>query len=410
MSSVKRKHESSSSGKSKRPSSFQSQEPDSKKANIIDETLETPSEDDTIEPSMYEDAIGKAVPIMNSTMKPTSSANLTHIVQTPAANETRNLNSAENETQNLNSAANKTRNLNSIANETQTIKYAMSEPLERMMNVTVVLESVRNMNETVTVSKTSKKRSNSASISNSNTNSATKKAAEVANERNYSPLSVPLSIPKIQTSKLNPVMELEPLITDDDSSPERKLPRGKKLQKKRSVVKTKAIDSEKESVPIRQKRITRSSLMSEDEVDLTPGRKVLGDMNNEKKKDLRNGFKQNVLFSPYAKESVRKRVEAFEQAGLASPIVETESGMRLTRTKTRALAAASENGENVPNALTIAQKLARKSLAKAKQISRTKEAKQMEESKEVSKERKLSILIRFFNSSFILFLKNNPVQ
>ncbi|XP_033229873.1 inner centromere protein A-like isoform X2 [Belonocnema kinseyi] len=380
LSSVKRKHESSSSRQFKRPSSLQSLEPDPKKANIVDETLEA---DETIEQSLYEDAIGKAVPIMNSTMKPTSAANQTRTInQTPAANVTRNLNSAANETRNLNSAANETRNLNPTANETRVIKSNSKEPLERMMNVTVVLEPVRKMNETVTVSKASKERSNSGSVPNSSTISTTRKVTEATNERNHSPFSVPLLIPKIAVSKLNPVVELDALMTDDDSSPERKQSRGKKLQKLRSVAKIKDGESESEKARTGPRRITRSSLISDDEVDCTPGRKVLGDMNSERnKKEAKGGFKSNALFSPYAKESVRKRVEAFEQAVLASPTVE-ETEMRLTRTKTRALAAANENGEHVSNPPTNTQKLARKSLAKAKQILRAKDAKDVEECKE----------------------------
>ena len=364
LASMKRKHESNESKISNRPSSLKSMEPDIKKANIVDETFEAPSADDTIEPSMYEDAIGKAVPIMNSTMNPVSAANVTHTInQTLISNEARSNNPTANETRTINSNAN--------------------EPLARMMNVTVVLEPFKKMNETVRVSKSSK--SSSISRSAKNANSAADNPAEKTNERNHSPFSAPLTAPKITLSKLQPVVEIEALITDDDSSPERKVPRNRKMQKKCSVMKTNAVDLQKEAPVSKPKRITRSSLISEDEVDVTPGRKVLGEMNVARnKKGSRNGYK-NQLFSPYAKESVRKRVEAFEQAVLASPVLEPESGMRLTRTKTRALAAAENGEQNVPNAPTIAQKLARKSLLKAKQISRAKEAKEIEESKEVKR-------------------------
>lgn len=326
FSTTKGKPQSTNSRTSKRLRSPQSEEPDSKKANIIDETIDGLSPDDTIEPSMYEDAIGKAVPIMHSTMKPTSLGNLTRTINptdAPANNSNKN------------------------------------EPLTRMMNVTVVLENVVKVNETVTISSG---RSNAGTSSNG------------SKEKNDSPFLAPSSIPKVTLHKMKPVVERDPLITDDDSSPERKLPKDKKMHKK-SIEKAKYM----EDVP---RRITRSSLMSEDEVDLTPGRKILGEINREKGQELKSKLKKNIIFSPYGKESVKRKIEAFEQAGLSNPVVEVNSGMRLTRTKTRALAAAGEN-EPSTSGNSITQKLARKSLAKAKQISRAKDAKDTDDTKEV---------------------------
>lgn len=147
------------------------------------------------------------------------------------------------------------------------------------------------------------------------------------------------------------------------------------------------------------KRFTRSSLLTEDddvsEVSATPPprpKTVLRDANGLKK--LKSAFKPNPLFSPYSKESVKKRVEAFEQVGLNSPkTVEIDAPTRLTRTKTRALAAAASETQFTQTGQTVAQKAARKSLSRAKEIAKMKERKENDEFKEVKRQ-------EFFNSCF----------
>lgn len=88
------------------------------------------------------------------------------------------------------------------------------------------------------------------------------------------------------------------------------------------------------------KRKLRSSLMSEDEVEATPP-PATKTGTKQKTLAVKNNFKNGALFSPYAKESVKKRVEAFEQVAAASPQKEAPQ-TRVTRTKTRAQKAASE--------------------------------------------------------------------
>lgn len=141
----------------------------------------------------------------------------------------------------------------------------------------------------------------------------------------------------------------EPLLTDDDSSPE-KPPRKKATIAKKPVPKY-------------------SDLISE-ESDYEPA---------PTPKKGKNTYKSAALFSPYAKESVKKRVEAFEQKGAQNSDDEDVSSTRAnTRTKTRAMAAAEDPSKS------LAVKFARKSLAKAKKISILKEMKtNVEEQKEV---------------------------
>lgn len=104
----------------------------------------------------------------------------------------------------------------------------------------------------------------------------------------------------------------------------------------------------------------------------------------------KNAHKGNALFSPYALDSVKKRVAAFEQAGLNSPKsteVETDAPTRITRTKTRAMAAAAASeqpAQPVQPVQSIGQKLARKSLARAKKISLAKQTKDSDDGKEVN--------------------------
>ncbi|XP_043278519.1 inner centromere protein A isoform X2 [Venturia canescens] len=301
------------------------QEPAAKKANI-DESC-APETDVTMDASLYEDAIGKSIP-MNSTMNP---------------------------------------------NTTVTID-------RKIMDVTVVLDHIkmpRQMNETVTLKKTTR------SSFNADKTLVNKEQPIVENTIPQSPrattvLQSKMHLPtKMQTFKetfANP--EFDALITEDESSPEKEDKKNKKA------------NEPKNKVPVKEtKRFTRSSLITDDddvyEVSATPPRPktVLRDANNLK--PPKNSYKANALFSPYSKESVKKRVEAFEQAGLNSPkTVEIDAPARLTRTKTRALAAAASETLFTQTGLTVAQKAARKSLSRAKEIAKMKERKENEESKE----------------------------
>lgn len=270
-----------------------------KASKVIDDTVIAPKNDELEEPSMYEDAIEKPMPIMNSTM-----------------------------------------NLNSTA------------PVHKIMNATVVLEplSAIKLNETVTINKDGE--------------------SKAAQARPKSPRASSRSL-QGRMQQLKEAMvnkEFDELITEDESSPEIKKPRQTKK---------------------RQKQDVKSESSSEDEVLNTPPAKpALKEVNAVTKlQEIRNGYKSNALFSPYAKESVKKRVEAFEQVGMNSPkaAVETDVPTRITRTKTRAIAAAQAETSEIAKITekTVAHKLARKSLAKAKKISLAKHAKDTDESKEV---------------------------
>ncbi|XP_076231859.1 inner centromere protein isoform X2 [Calliopsis andreniformis] len=288
--------------------------------NIIDDTVIAPKDVDIEEHSMYEDAIGKPTPIMNSTM-----------------------------------------NLNSTF------------VAHKMMNATVVLEplSAIKLNETVTITK---------KISNSteNRDNTQWKVPEVKPQQK-SPRTSKAVSPNSKTlqdrmQKLKEAMinkEFDELITEDESSPEIKKPR--KNIKRQEVKK-------------RQKQITKSETSSEDEVLGTPVKPLKEKNTGPSLQDIRNTYKSNALFSPYAKESVKKRVEAFEQAGLNSPkaTIEIDAPTRITRTKTRAIAAAqAESSESIKaTEKSVAHKLARKSLAKAKKISLAKQVKDVDEYKE----------------------------
>ena len=276
-----------------------------KPSKDIDDTVIAPKNDELEEPSMYEDAIEKPMPIMNSTM-----------------------------------------NLNSTLST------------RKIMNATVVLEplSAIKLNETVTIKK---------KLGNSLEKDGESKAAQA---RPKSPRASSRSL-QDRMELLKEAMvnkEFDELITEDESSPEVKKPRQTRK---------------------RQKQVVKSSSSSEDEVLNTPPAKpALKEVNAiTKLQEIRNGYKSNALFSPYAKESVKKRVEAFEQVGMNSPkaAVETDAPTRITRTKTRAIAAAKAETEIAKiTEKTVAHKLARKSLAKAKKISLAKHAKDTDESKE----------------------------
>ena len=276
-----------------------------KASKVIDDTVIAPKNDELEEPSMYEDAIEKPMPIMNSTM-----------------------------------------NLNSTLST------------NKMMNVTVVLEplSAIKLNETVTINK---------NLGNSLEKDGESKAPEA---RPKSPRASSRSL-QDRMQQLKEAMvnkEFDELITDDESSLEMTKPRQTRK---------------------RQKKVVKSPSSSEDEVLNTPAKPALKELNAiTKLQEIRNGYKSNALFSPYAKESVKKRVEAFEQVGMNSPkaAVETDPPTRITRTKTRAIAAAQAESSQTAKITekTVAHKLARKSLAKAKKISLAKHAKDADESKE----------------------------
>ncbi|XP_015118043.1 inner centromere protein [Diachasma alloeum] len=278
------------------------QEPPNKTPIIIDETLELPENDTITDPSLYEDAVGKSIP-MNSTMNP---------------------------------------------NTTMTID-------RKMMNATVVLEKI---NETITIKKSS---------INSQPTSQKTSLQSVPMISPVVALESVLTQPKrtlqnklaaLKASLAN--QEFDAILTDDESSPERKgLPKKpKRLPEK--LKKPRKVSSSEEESPSTPQKIPRT------------------DSKSKPLRDLK--YKSNALFSPYAKESVKRKVEAFEQAVQNSPKQDMDPPTRVTRTKTRAMAAAAV--EEVPHVQTLAQKLARKSLAKAKKISLTRQKRENDESKE----------------------------
>lgn len=295
-----------------------------KKSNNIDDTVIAPITNDIDEPSMYEDAIGKPTPIMNSTMN----FNSTFVTQ-------------------------------------------------KIMNATVVLEplSTVKLNETVTIKKIS---------DNNIRNSNEQKAVEMKTEfRTFkvpsspSPSSMALQYRMQQLKQAMVNKEFDELLTEDESSPEVKKPKA---------------NIKKQEIRKRQKRLNNSTTSSDDGIPNTPAKPTLKEINtiiNTGFQEMRNTYKSNALFSPYAKESVKKRVEAFEQVGMNSPkpAVDIDVPTRITRTKTRARAAAqAEALENMNIAeKAVAHKLARKSLAKAKKISLAKQNKDVDEHKEVLK-------------------------
>lgn len=147
-------------------------------------------------------------------------------------------------------------------------------------------------------------------------------------------------------------------------------------------------------------------MSSEDEILNTPMKPTLKEMNAGLAfQEIKNTYKSNALFSPYAKESVKKRVEAFEQVGMNSPkpSVDIDVPTRVTRTKTRAQAAQAAQTENMQAEdtktaeKTIAHKLARKSLAKAKKISLAKQVKNTDEYKENKVQAKPKVLLEKVN-------------
>ncbi|XP_053977822.1 inner centromere protein-like [Hylaeus volcanicus] len=287
-----------------------------KESKTINDTVIAPRTEVMEEPSMYEDAIEKPIPIMNSTM-----------------------------------------NLNSTIT------------MQKMMNATVVLEplSAIKLNETVTITKAI------GSVPEKKNQQKTNRPMSESRSSRTSKLSSP-SLKALQ-DRMHPLKEVvedkefNDLITDDESSPE--------IKKSKANVRHEGRK--------RQRPIVHSVSSSEDEILNTPAKPTLKEVNTTTVlQEVKASYKPNALFSPYAKESVKKRVEAFEQAGLNSPKVEVDVPTRLTRTKTRAIAAAqAESSESTKTmGKTVVQKLARKSLAKAKKISLAKYAKDTDEYKE----------------------------
>lgn len=276
----------------RRSSKASSESSPSRDVNKVDDAIVAPSSDDVEEPSMYEDAIGKPIPIMNSTLK------------------------------------------NSLLMP------------EKILNATVILERLQQrpkLNETVVIQKM-------ANTSNS------KKSKEMEN--------IKKSLQDDTQSYQAPAQYIDcnGLITDDESSPEVKKPK-KQLDRKQP-----------------NKKQGKGTLLtsSEDEIPNTPVK------TRKNVQESKTTYKSNALFSPYAKESVKKRVEAFEQAVMHSPkSVDVDAPTRMTRTKTRAMVNKEMEVETKNGEKNVAQILARKSLAKAKRISLAKQKKNNDEFKEV---------------------------
>ncbi|XP_071867896.1 inner centromere protein [Bombus fervidus] len=297
----------------------QSENTKGKNSNIIDDTVIAPTGNDIEEPSMYEDALEKPTPIMNSTMN---------------------------------------------VNSTYT---------QKMMNATVILEplSAIKLNETVVINKNL-----ASSIGKNNEQKTVEPKAEFISPKlpkftTRSSTALEERMQQLKETMAN--KEFDELLTEDESSPEVKRSKG---------------NIKKQEIKKRQKRQNRSTTSSEDEVLNTPTKPSLKEKSTiTGLKEIRNTYKSNALFSPYAKESVKKRVEAFEQAGMNTPklAVDIDAPTRITRTKTRANRAAAQteaSGNTNVAEKVVVQKLARKSLAKAKKISLAKQNKDADDYKE----------------------------
>ncbi|KAK0181307.1 hypothetical protein PV327_003600 [Microctonus hyperodae] len=278
-------------------------------SSIINETLTEEPDITLTESSMYEDAIGKSIP-MNSTMNP---------------------------------------------NTTVTID-------RKVLNVTVVLEK---MDETRTIDK---------SYMSTRSTSSNKQSLPIIVEHLIDePMQLNSPAKNITFAKETPTFpmniienHLDELITDDESSPDRIVV--KKMKKP-------------EKLPVKKRKKIRANFIDDSDDDVVMGSPMQTVLKSSSTLKHQNNikYKSNALFSPYAKDSVKKRVEAFEQVRLASPTANVESTGRLTRTKTRAMAANANEVMKTPN---FATKLARKSLAKAKKISLAKQKRENEEDKE----------------------------
>lgn len=254
-----------------------------------------------------------------------------------------------------------------------TLKQSLILP-EKALNATVVLERLpqgSKLNETVVIQKVvstgnSKRSKESESIKKALQDNTQYKTSAQYNDYNG-------------------------LITDDESSPE-----VKKLKKQLG----------RKQVNKKQKK-GMLSMSSEDEIPNTPVKTRLRDaIVPAVAQESKTMYKSNALFSPYAKESVKKRVEAFEQAVLHSPkSVDLDAPTRITRTKTRAMATAGMETETKNGEKNVTQILARKSLAKAKKISLAKQHKKNNNDFKEVKESVVSCILRllfeFFLFSFI---------
>ncbi|XP_018395516.1 PREDICTED: inner centromere protein A [Cyphomyrmex costatus] len=299
-----------------------------KEVNKVDDAIVASNRDDIEEPSIYEDAVGKLVPIMNSTLK------------------------------------------NSLFTS------------GKGLNATVILERLPNqppkLNETVVIQK-------AINTKNSTSN-------EMENTKNTLPNNM-------QSHKISAQYDnYNELITDDESSPEIKRSK-KQLNKKQTT-----------------KKETKGMLAtsSEDEIPNTPVQTRLKNTNMSMVIQESKIYKSNALFSPYAKESVKKRVEAFEQAVIHSPkAVDVDAPIRITRTKTRAMATAEMQAEIKITEKNVTQILARKSLAKAKKISLAKQKNNNEfkENKEQLPERINKLLTQTDKSHIkVQQLKTTPLS
>lgn len=259
-----------------------------------------------------------------------------------------------------------------------TMNFNSTYTMQRLINATVVLEplSAIQLNETVTLNK---------QMTNNTAEKKAQSKTESKSTRSSSSKSLQDRMEQLKEAMAN--KEFDELLTEDESSPEIKKPRPN----------TKTKENTK-----RQKRAVRSSIMSsEDEVLSTPAKPTLKELNTVTAfHEIKSAYKPNALFSPYAKESVKKRVKAFEQVGNSpKSVVNVDVPTRVTRTKTRAQAAAqAEMVENAkPLEKTITHKLARKSLAKAKKISLAKQAKDTDDCKENKIQAKQQILLEKIN-------------
>ena len=191
--------------------------------NVINETLDG---DETIA-SMYEDAVAKPMPIMNSTMNPNSAA-----------------------------------------------------ALGKALNVTVLIEPLKRAinNETITIEKKLSKDPNLTEEPKSQ-NSTLKEVETVVKPSGFKIQKNGLIIdPKIR------LQQFDELITDDESSPERKHYKSQK--------------GKQQTQPKRVTRSQNSSISDVDEIKKTPPSKIFP--SREFKASLaKSGYKQPALFSPY---------------------------------------------------------------------------------------------------------------
>lgn len=237
----------------------------------------------------------------------------------------------------------------------------------KLFNVTVVLEKVNDTTRPLS------QKNSIQSINGSRKNSVKEQektyTVETPSERAPPPLAATVNNTlkkKLQALKKH-YQQRDELITDDESSPERKNTRNFVTKKQKKVSSPLVSDEDNDD---------------DDDSDEVAPSTPLAELSKMKNKKLKH--KANALFSPYGKESVKKKVEAFEQA-VKSPVkipVAIDAPTRVTRTKTRAMKAAEDIDNDLQPPITLAQKLARKSIAKAKKISLNCEKRKQDEGKE----------------------------